>query len=96
MYLDHGEKHQHFMSFTYKAKSWHKPQQCYSKVESTGLGMNIRHFSSNLPQKDAREIYFNFYVKRGDSSENRINPYYSWFVFQFEYKVLFLKGFNQK
>ncbi|BAV95233.1 IS1380 family transposase [Ichthyobacterium seriolicida] len=72
MYLDQGEKHQHFMSFTYKAKSWHKPQQCYSKVESTGLGMNIRYFSSNLPQKDAREIYFDFYVKRGDSSENRI------------------------
>ncbi|BAV94204.1 transposase [Ichthyobacterium seriolicida] len=72
MYLDQGEKHQHFMSFTYKAKSWHKPQQCYSKVESTGLGMNIRHFSSNIPQKDARKIYFDFYVKRGDSSENRI------------------------
>ncbi|BAV94062.1 transposase [Ichthyobacterium seriolicida] len=34
--------------------------------------MNIRHFSSNIPQKNAREIYFDFYVKRGDSSENRI------------------------
>ena len=34
--------------------------------------MNIRHFVSNMPEQDAREIYFDFYVKRGDASENRI------------------------
>jgi hypothetical protein len=34
--------------------------------------MNIRHFISNLDLEDAREIYFGFYVKRGDASENRI------------------------
>jgi len=34
--------------------------------------MNIRHFISNLELEDAREIYFGFYVKRGDTSENRI------------------------
>jgi len=60
------------MSFSYQAKSWHKQQQCYSKIESTGLGMNARHIISNLEEKDAREIYFGFYVKRGDASENRI------------------------
>jgi len=43
-----------------------------SRVESTGLGMNVRHIISNLDQKDAREIYFGFYVKRGETSENRI------------------------
>lgn len=72
LYLKQGEKHQHFMSFTYQAKSWHKGQQCYSKIESTGLGMNVRHFISNLKEKNAREIYFGFYVLRGEASENRI------------------------
>jgi len=72
LYLNQSKKHQHFINFTYKAKSWHKEQQCYSKVESTGLGMNIRHFVSNIEEIQAREIYFDFYVKRGDASENRI------------------------
>ena len=72
LYQQHEKKHQHFISFKYKAASWHKEQQCYSKIESTGKGMNVRHFVSNLPQQNAREIYFNFYVKRGDTSENRI------------------------
>ncbi len=72
LYLDKGNKHQHFISFDYKAQSWHKEQQCYSKIESTGLGMNVRHIMSNLKGMEAREIYFDFYVKRGDASENRI------------------------
>ena len=72
LYLNQGEKHQHFINYTYQAKSWHKEQQCYAKIESTGLGMNIRHFVSNLPEQDAREIYLKIYVKRGDASENRI------------------------
>lgn len=71
LYQRIGQKHQHFMSYQYQAKSWHKKQNCYSKVESTGLGMNVRHIVSNLEQ-DAREIYFGFYVKRGETSENRI------------------------
>ena len=72
LYVSQGQKHQHFLSFSYKAKSWHKEQQCYSKVESTGLGLNIRHIVSNIEPKDARAIYFGFYVKRGEASENRI------------------------
>ncbi|NQY09142.1 MAG: IS1380 family transposase [Flavobacteriales bacterium] len=72
LYLNRGEKHQHFIKSTYQAKSWHKEQQCYSKIESTGLGMNIRHIISNIEEQDAREIYFGFYVKRGEASENRI------------------------
>lgn len=72
LYLDQGKKHQHFISFFYKAKSWHKQQLCYSKVESTGLGLNVRHIVSNLKEQDARAIYFDFYVKRGEASENRI------------------------
>src|SRR5690606_14389241 len=54
------------------AGSWDKPQQCYAKIESTGKGLNIRHIVSNLENQDARDIYFGFYVKRGEASENRI------------------------
>ncbi len=71
-YVNQNKKHQHFISFTYQAKSWHKPQQAYSKIESTGKGLNVRHFISNLEEKEDRDIYFNFYVKRGEASENRI------------------------
>jgi hypothetical protein len=72
LYLSNGEKHQHFVSHTYKAESWPNPLQCYSKVESTGKGLNTRHIVTNLCEKDAREVYFDIYVKRGETSENRI------------------------
>ena len=72
LYVQHGLKHQHFITHSYQAKSWHQPQRCYTKVESTGKGLNTRHMVSNLPQQDAREIYFGLYVQRGEASENRI------------------------
>tara|TARA_B100000780_G_C21120613_1_gene453858 strand:- start:1180 stop:1671 length:492 start_codon:yes stop_codon:yes gene_type:complete len=72
LYLNQGKKHQHFIAFNYGAKSWHKAQQCYSKIESTGLGINIGHFVSNIKKQQAKEIYFDFYVKRRDAGENRI------------------------
>lgn len=72
LYVENGIKHQHFISFTYQAGSWHKPQKCFSKIESTGKGLNVRHVASNIPDRDVRDIYFDFYVKRGEASENRI------------------------
>ena len=72
LYVSQGIKHQHFFSHPYQAKSWHKAQECYTKVESTGKGLNTRHIVSNLPGKDARTIYFGIYVKRGETSENKI------------------------
>jgi len=60
------------MSYAYQAGSWHKEQQCYAKVESTGKGLNTRHFVSNLEGKRGRQIYLDIYVKRGEASENRI------------------------
>jgi hypothetical protein len=72
LFVSQNIKHQHFISFEYQAQTWHKPQRCYSKIESTGKGLNVRHFISNMDEKDARSIYFGFYVKRGDASENRI------------------------
>ena len=59
-------------AFDYKAGTWEQSEKCYAKVESTGKGLNIRYFISNFEDKSAREIYFDFYVKRGDTSENRI------------------------
>ena len=72
LFVSNNIKHQHFMGFTYQAGTWHKPQQCYSKIESTGKGINVRHIISNMEEDDARSVYFGFYVKRGDTSENRI------------------------
>lgn len=72
LYASKGIKHQHFICHEYQAQSWHKAQRCYSKVESTGKGMNVRHMISNIENKSAREIYFDFYVQRGEASENRI------------------------
>ncbi len=72
LYAKQGIKHQHFFSFNYAAQSWHKEQTCYAKVESTGKGMNTRFMVSNIEETNVRDIYFGFYVKRGDTSENRI------------------------
>jgi len=72
LFVSKDIKHQHFIAYTYQAKSWHKSQQCYAKVESTGKGLNIRHFVSNMDMEDARKIYFGFYVMRAEASENRI------------------------
>ena len=59
-------------SFDYQANTWSQSEKCYAKVESTGKGLNVRYFISNFEDKTPREIYFDFYVKRGDTSENRI------------------------
>lgn len=72
LYLNQGKKHQHFFNFEYQAQSWEHSQQVIAKVESTGIGMNIRFIVSNIECESAREVYFGTYVKRGDSSENRI------------------------
>jgi len=73
LYAGSTDKYQHFTSaFDYQAGTWEEAQQCYAKVEYTGKGMNTRFFVSNFKSKNAREIYFDFYVKRGDASENRI------------------------
>jgi hypothetical protein len=67
------KKFQHFTkSFQYKAKSWTNHQTCYAKVESTGKGMNVRYFSSNIPDTKGKDIYTKFYTQRGEASENRI------------------------
>jgi hypothetical protein len=71
-YLQKSLKHREIIGpFEYCADSWHKPQKIYAKVESTGKGMNLRYFVSNIEQINAKELY-EFYTLRGDRSENRI------------------------
>jgi len=75
-YVENREKHQEFIgSFSYKAESWSKEETCYAKVESTGKGLNVRYYCSNIEGKTAQELYQNFYVLRGDASENRIKEF---------------------
>jgi len=75
-YVSKGVKHQEFVEgFSYKSDSWSSPQTCYAKVESTGKGLNVRYFCSNMEAEDAKSLYKDFYVKRGDSSENRIKEF---------------------
>lgn len=67
------QKYQHFIGpFEYQAGTWDEAQNCYAKVEYTGKGLNTRFFVSNFEEQTAREIYLDFYVKRGEASENRI------------------------
>lgn len=72
-YLKEKKKHQIITKpFMYKADSWDKKQKTYAKVESTGIGMNVRYFISNLEGLTGKQIYFDFYVLRGETCENRI------------------------
>lgn len=72
-YLSKKLKYQDFTEgFLYKADSWDQAETCYAKVESTGQGMNIRYFCSNMKAESAKALYKEFYVLRGDASENRI------------------------
>lgn len=75
-HLSKNEKIQMFVeAFSYQADSWDEQQTCYAKVESTGRGMNVRYICSNMKIKSAKDLYKNFYVKRGDASENRIKEF---------------------
>lgn len=72
-FFERGEQYQYFTeAIEYQAQSWARPQNVYAKVEATKLGMNTRFFCSNMPGQKAKELYMDFYVKRGDRSENRI------------------------
>ncbi len=72
-FYEHGEQYQYFTeAMEYQAQSWSRPQKVYAKIEATKQGMNMRFICSNMPGQTAKELYMDFYVKRGDRSENRI------------------------
>jgi hypothetical protein len=72
-YLRKGIKHQEFVGpLSYQAATWPCSQEVYAKIESTGKGMNVRFIVSNFEEEQANELYQDFYVQRGETSENRI------------------------
>jgi len=72
-YANKGLPYQHFTGpFQYQANSWDKPLPVYAKIESTGLGMNVRFFVSSMGNYDVQGLYTKFYVMRGETCENRI------------------------
>jgi hypothetical protein len=72
-YVEQNIKFKLFVpAFDYKANKWEKSEKCYAKIESTGKGINVRYFCSNMDGQIADELYNNFYVMRGEASENRI------------------------
>lgn len=72
-YGDKGIEHQRFEGpFLYKADTWDKEYEAYAKIESTGKGMNVRFFISNFADEKPEQLYKDFYVQRGEASENRI------------------------
>ena len=55
----------------YAAKSWGKPRRIVMKAEWLEKGANPRFLVTNL-ETEAQELYDNFYVQRGATSEHRI------------------------
>ena len=55
----------------YAAKSWKKPRRLVMKAEWLEKGGNPRFLVTNL-EADAQELYDDFYVQRGATSEHRI------------------------
>lgn len=72
-FVDKDIEHQLFIgSRKYKAKSWDNEQSVYAKIESTGMGLNVRYYVSNYTDVEPEELYKEFYVLRGEAAENRI------------------------
>jgi len=65
------EKARLFDDVYYAAQTWDKPRRIIMKAEWLQKGANPRFIVTNLDLKP-QELYDNFYVKRGASSEHRI------------------------
>ena len=72
-FVEKDIKHQLFIGpKEYKAESWQNEQSVYAKIESTGLGLNVRYYVSNYTEIGPEELYKDYYVLRGEAAENRI------------------------
>jgi hypothetical protein len=58
----------------YAAKSWEKPRRIVMKGEWLEKGANPRFLVTNL-ETEAQELYDDFYVQRGATSEHRIKEF---------------------
>ena len=70
-YFRTQEKARLFDDVYYAAKTWQKPRRIVMKAEWLEKGANPRFLVTNL-ETDAQELYDNFYVQRGATSEHRI------------------------
>lgn len=70
-YFRTGEKARLFDDVYYAAGSWSEPRRVIMKAEWLEKGANPRFVVTNL-FTDAQELYDDFYVQRGASSEHRI------------------------
>ncbi|MCH2248090.1 MAG: IS1380 family transposase [Crocosphaera sp.] len=70
-YFRTQEKARLFDDVYYAAKSWEKPRRVVMKAEWLEKGGNPRFLVTNL-ETEAQELYDNFYVERGATSEHRI------------------------
>lgn len=66
-----GEKARLFDDVYYAAGTWKEPRRVVMKAEWLEKGANPRFIVTNL-LTDAQELYDDFYVQRGASSEHRI------------------------
>ncbi len=79
-YYKINEKVRLFDDVYYRAKSWKKPRRMVMKAEWLEKGGNPRFVVTNMDMK-AQELYDNFYVQRGATSEHsnfRIKNRTSW------------------
>ena len=70
-YFRTQEKARLFDDVYYAAKTWEKPRRIVMKAEWLEKGANPRFLVTNF-ETEAQELYDNFYVQRGATSEHRI------------------------
>jgi hypothetical protein len=73
-YFRTGEKARLFDDVYYRAGTWEEPRRVVMKAEWLEKGANPRFVVTNL-ETNASELYDNFYVQRGESSEHRIKEF---------------------
>jgi uncharacterized protein YdhG (YjbR/CyaY superfamily) len=75
-FADNGEPFKYITDgFTYKAESWDLPRTVHAKIEINDKGLNTRFFITNFEEMTGEEVYWDFYVCRGETCENRIKEF---------------------
>ena len=56
-----------FRSFNYRAESWSRSRRIVARIESTGLGTDVRFIVTDLDRVGAKFLYERFYCDRGNA-----------------------------
>jgi ribosome biogenesis protein Nip4 len=73
-FKQYGKPVKRYHSFSYKAKSWEKPQRVIVKVEASEQGTNIRYIVTDMMDFRTRDLYEKGYCARG-AAELRIKEH---------------------